>query len=164
MMERYFMPGPVREKLYKGMASFENLSLAWTRIRSGQNLQYKQHYRDLFLAYGLAEERNLELLSKRLLGGSYTPSPPLRFYVPKSTGLHRPLTFLHLDDLIFYQAIANVVAEKLGPQRAPVENVVVFSNLLNHDSYSIFFFKQWRRAYRQYRHAIKRSYSRGAPW
>lgn len=158
------MGGSGREKLFKRMASPENLSLAWTRIRSGLSRQYKRHYRDLFDAYGLAEERNLDVLSKRLLGGSYSPSPPLRFYVPIPSGLHRPVTYLRLDDLIVYQAIANVVAEKIGPRRAEVEKTVVFSNLLNHDPASVFFFEDWRRSYQRFRQAIKRSYSRGAPW
>lgn len=96
------------------MSSENNLKLAWLRLKTGQNIQYKNYYRNLFVAYELTRKENIKRLSERLKGGSYQPSGVLKFYLPKSSGLQRPITFLHLDDLIVYQAFTNVAAKKFS--------------------------------------------------
>ncbi|HEC92801.1 MAG TPA: hypothetical protein ENI51_07420, partial [Candidatus Atribacteria bacterium] len=136
------------DKLYEKMSSVRNLELAWMRLKTGQNIQYKKYYRNLFLAYELTEKENIKRLSERLLGGSYKPSSILRFYLPKFSGLQRPITFLHLDDLIVYQALANVIADKFSNARKNVEFGNVFSNVLNRNKETkIFFFKRWQEGY-----------------
>jgi hypothetical protein len=153
------------DALYKKMSSLSNLELAWARLKTAQNLYYKNYYRNLFLAYELNAKDNLRQLSKRLMGGSYDPSSILRFYIPKNSGLHRPITFLHLDDQIVYQAIANIIAEKLWQQRLEVQGVTTFSNLFNlSGKRSIFFFHSWQDGYRRYLKRIKELYSQGNTW
>ncbi|MCE7697640.1 MAG: hypothetical protein K8E24_001915 [Methanobacterium paludis] len=94
---------------YNEFSSVDNLELAWMRIKSdSSNVSYKNYYRNLFSAYETTSKENLKVLSKRLQGHSYRPSDILRFYVPKQSGLHRPFTFLHLDDMIVYQAFGNI--------------------------------------------------------
>jgi hypothetical protein len=151
--------------LYKRMNSEKNLELAWLSLHTGQNIQYKNYYRNLFVAYELTGKENIRRLSERLKGGSYQPSGVLKFYLPKSSGLQRPITFLHLDDLIVYQAFANVIAKKFNKEKEKVESRNVFSNILNRNSNTnIFFFKKWQEGYRKFTKKIKEYYDDGNKW
>jgi hypothetical protein len=153
------------DKLYKNMCSEKNLKLAWSRLNTGQNIQYKNYYRNLFVAYEITEKQNLKRLSERLKGGSYKPSGVLRFYLPKFSGLQRPITFLHLDDLIVYQAFANVVAKKFSKEKERVEFKNVFSNTINRNkNSSIFFLKKWQEGYGKFISKIKEYYNDGNRW
>lgn len=153
------------DKLYKRMSSEKNLELAWLRLHTGQNIQYKNYYRNLFVAYELTKKENIRRLSERLEGGSYEPSRVLRFYLPKFSGLQRPITFLHLDDLIVYQALANIIAKKFNKEKERVEFRNVFSNILNRNSNTnIFFFKKWQEGYGKFIKKIKEYYNDGNKW
>ena len=76
------------------LANRRNLELAWRRITTGGNHQYKRLYRSLYYAYEVALDANLRDLRQRLLGGTFTPRHPERIYLPKVSGLHRPLALL----------------------------------------------------------------------
>ncbi|MBI5640803.1 MAG: RNA-directed DNA polymerase [Nitrospirae bacterium] len=153
------------DALYKKLYSYKNLDLAWSRIKTAQNIQYKNYYRSLFLSYELSKVENLHKLSERLKGKSFSPSRILRFYLPKSTGLHRPLSFLFLDDMILYQAMVNIIADKFSDKRLVVENENVYSNILNRDEdKNLFFFKKWQEGYSKFRNAIKTYFIGGAKW
>lgn len=65
------------------LASRRNLELAWRRITTGGNYQYKQLYRSLYYAYEVALDANLRDLRQRLLGGAFEARHPERIYVPK---------------------------------------------------------------------------------
>lgn len=153
------------DNLYEKFSSTRNLELAWMRLKTGQNNQYKKYYRTLFLAYELTEKENIKRLSERLRGGSYRPSSILRFYQPKPSGLQRPITLLHLDDLIVYQAMANVIADKFNERKKDVEFKNVFSNVLNRNKETkIFFFKRWQEGYGKFIKYIKEYYNDGNIW
>lgn len=147
------------------MYSIRNLELAWMRIKTGQNIFYKNYYRSLFSVYELAKEQNLHTLHQRLKGGSYKPSESIKFYIPKPSGLHRPITFLHIDDLIVYQAIANIIAKKFSEQREQVEFTNVFSYVLNRNRRKdIFLFKKWQEGYIKFLKKIKYYFNSGNIW
>ena len=153
------------DKLYKRMSSEKNLELAWLRLHTGQNIQYKNYYRNLFVAYELTKKENIKKLSERLKGGSYQPSRVLRFYLPKLSGLQRPITLLYLDDLIVYQALVNIIAEKFNKEKERVEFKSAFSNILNRNRRTnIFFFKKWQEGYRRFIRKIKEYYDDGNKW
>lgn len=153
------------DKLYSKLSSVENLNLAWMRIKTAQNIQYKNYYRNLFFAYELNKDKNIQILSERLRGGAYKSTEITRFYIPKHSGLHRPISFLYLDDLIVYQAISNIIAEKFHKKRVVVENKNVFSNIytknINND---IFFFQKWQDNYKNYLKKIKYYYKNKNQW
>jgi len=153
------------DRLYKKLSTIKNIKLGWSRLKTSQNIQYKNYYREMFLAYELKKDKNLKILSDRLKGYSYKPQKILKFYIPKSTGLHRPITFLQLDDLIVYQVIANVIADRFSEKRKKVENIYVFSNILNRDkNKSIFLFEKWRKGYQKFIRKIKYYYNNGNIW
>ena len=50
------------------LASKRNLELAWRRITTGGNFQYKRLYRQIYYAYEVALDANLADLRQRLIG------------------------------------------------------------------------------------------------
>lgn len=144
-------------------ASKKNLELAWRRITTGGNYQYKRLYRSVYNAYEVALEQNLSDLRQRLLGGSFEARHPERIYVPKASGLHRPLALLNIEDQIVLQAFANLAAQRMQKKRAPLQFKVVFSNILEKAD-SIFFFRRWQDTYGAFQRRIKRHYAGGMRW
>ncbi len=82
------------------IATRPNLQLAWRRITTGSNHQYKRYFRHLYSAYELALDENLKDLRVRLLSRTWRPHAADRVYLPKASGLQGPLTLLHIEDQI----------------------------------------------------------------
>ena len=132
------------------LISLRNLDLAWSRILTAKNHQHKRMFRHLYSAYEPGRRANLLLLHEKLKGG-WKATHPIRVFMPKKSGLLRPLTLLPLDDQIVFQAIANQIAKQMFDRRREVEGRVVFSNCLNPDAESIFFLQDWQSTYRQFK-------------
>lgn len=145
---------------FNELSTMSNLELAWRRITTGGNYQYKRFFRDLYLAYEVALKDNLKNLQERIRGDALTASAPERIYVPKSSGLHRPLSLLLIEDQIILQAFANLAAKKLQKRRAPLQFRVVFSNIFQKPD-SIFFFRRWQETYAAFQRAIRKYYDAG---
>ena len=145
------------------LTSTRNLTLAWRRITTGRNIQYKRFFRPLYQAYESGHEENLARLSRRL-GGSWHPDPPTRVYLPKPSGLQRPITLLGIEDQIVLQAVANLFADQLRRRRSRVERTVVFSNILNDPGQPDFFVQDWRQTYADFRTQCAHYYYGGFRW
>lgn len=141
----------------------ENLTLAWRRIGTATNHQYKRIFRDLYTAYELAASENLRRLHARLRG-NWQPTPPERIYLPKPSGLQRPLSLLHLEDQIVQQALANVFAKRLLVRRRGVELRYVFSSILAPAPNSIFFLRDWQDTYRKFQDTCRKHFRSGYRW
>lgn len=151
--------------LYQKSYDIKNLSLAWKRLQTAINLPYKNFYRHLFLAYELNLDKNIKILHEKLKGNSYQPSDIMRFYIPKKSGLHRPISFLHLEDLIVYQAFGNVILDKFRNELESVQYKSVFSNKINsNDKRNIFLFDNWRTSYSLFKLQVKNLYEQGYKW
>lgn len=148
---------------FSDLASRANLRLAWRRITTGSNLQYKRLFRSLYLAYEVALDANLLDLRERLIGGAFTPRHPERFYVPKASGLHRALGLLNIEDQIVLQALANLAARRVQARRAPLQFRAVFSNILTKPD-NIYFFRRWQNTYRAFQERIRSHYDNGRRW
>lgn len=145
------------------LISFGNLDLAWSRITTAKNLQHKRMFRHLYNAYEPGRKANLQLLHERLKGG-WKPTSPIRMYLPKASGLLRPLTLLALDDQIVLQAIANQVAKQMFKRRRAVENRLVFSSCQNSNPDSIFFLQDWQRTYHGFKLRLTKHLAGGNRW
>lgn len=145
------------------LASQPNLALAWRRITTGTNLQYKNFFRHLYLSYEAGLESNLRDLRDRLRSGAFIATPPERIYIPKASGLHRPISLLALEDQIVLQAFANLAAKQQFPRRAPLQYQNVFSNILSKPD-SIFFFRRWQETYRAFQKRVRRNFDSGLVW
>ena len=148
---------------YRSLISMQNLELAWRRITTGRNLQYKRIYRPLYYAYEVAHKENLKYLHERLLG-NWKPNSPDRIYIPKPSGLQRPLTLLGIEDQIVFQAVANAFAKKLFEKRKKVENKCVFSNILNEPKNSKFFLRDWHETYYHFQKKCVEYFESGKRW
>ncbi len=140
-----------------------NLKLAWLRISTGRNLQHKRFFRHLYGAYEAGLDANLSLLHEKLSGG-WKATPPIRIYLPKPSGLLRPLTLLSLEDQIVLQAVANKVASHLFQRRKKVERRLVFSNCLESNVNSIFFLQDWRSTYSGFKAKLETHLKSGNRW
>ncbi len=92
------------------------------------------------------------------------PQAPSKIYVPKPSGLQRPITLLCIEDQIVLQAIANIFARKLMDQRRRLENKCIFSNIIQNDHNSIFFLQDWRFSYTKFQAKIKEHFDAGFRW
>lgn len=145
------------------LISLANLELAWSRILTAKNHQHKRMFRHLYYAYEPGRRANLRLLHEKLKGG-WKATHPIRVFMPKKSGLLRPLTLLSLDDQIVLQAIANQIAKQMFDRRREVEGRLVFSNCLNPNRESIFFLQDWRSTYHQFKSRLDRHLYVGNRW
>jgi len=137
-----------------------NFELAWRRITRGSNREYKRFFSHLYPSYRIALRTNLLDLIGDIKAGHYQPSPTTRVYLPKSSGILRPMTLLCLNDQIAYQAIVNVVANEFYRALRPFYEVKTFGALFAGRN-SPFFYRPWRRCYRKFNSAITKAYSFG---
>ena len=149
---------------FEGLVSQKNLLLAWRRIRTGQNLSYKHYFRRVYDAYEVGLEHNIKDLHERLIGRSYIPKPANRIYVPKVSGLQRPITLLSIEDQIVYQAIANIFAMKLSGWIKRAKTKGALSCRLQRKADSIFFLVDWRLSYREFVNRLKSDFQKGYTW
>src|SRR5258708_38433486 len=84
-------------------------------------------------------------------------------YVPRNSGLHRPVSLLVMEGQIVLHAFASLAAKRLPARRAPLQFKVVFSNILQRDD-SIFFFKRWQETYAAFQRRIRKHYGDGLRW
>ncbi len=138
-----------------------NLLLAFDRLLTNPESTYKNFFRNTYSAYGLASEKNIEVLRQKLKAG-YLPMPTLRTFMPKSNGLSRMYLLMSIEDQIVYQAYANVLAEALVaiPQIKRRYKRSVFGNLYSNAD-SKFFYQKWQDSYKAYTKAIIRAYKSG---
>lgn len=149
---------------FEDLVSEKNLLLAWRRIRTGKNLAYKQYFRRVYDAYEVGLGQNIKDLHARLVGRSYKPKPANRIYVPKASGLQRPITLLTIEDQIVYQAITNIFAVKLGVRIRKAIKKGAISNRIQSRVNSIFFLVDWHISYREFIKKLKDNFHSGYNW
>ena len=143
------------------VAKHSNLALAYTRILTNPESTYKNFFRDTYSIYGMASEKNIALLQKRVKAG-YLPTQSIRVFMPKANGLNRMYTLLSIEDQIVYQAYANILAKSLTsiPGITKRYKKSVFGNLCT-PSESEFFYQRWQDSYKAYTKAIIRAFQKG---
>lgn len=149
---------------WETLVSTQNLKLAWRRLNTARNLQYKRFFRPLFLVYESAANDNLRELHRRLAAHVWQPNHCERIYLPKPSGLQRPLSLLGIEDQIVLQCIANVFARKLRAKRSRVELQSVFSNILTEPGDSIFFTERWQVTYGKFQEKCREHFAAGYRW
>ena len=149
---------------WSSLISKQNLMLAWRRINTGRNLQYKRFFREAYLVYESAVDDNLRELRQTLKAGMWAPTHATRIYLPKPSGLQRPLSLLAIEDQILLQAISNIFAKKLRTKRERVELSTVFSNKLAAKDNSIFFTERWQETYGAFQKKCVSIFDDGYRW
>ena len=149
---------------WESLISTQNLKLAWRRINTGTNLQYKRFFREAYWVYESAADKHIKQLHSDLAAKSWQPEYATRLYLPKPSGLQRPLSLLGIEDQILLQAIANLFAKKLYAKRQRVELKTVFSNKLSKPKGSIFFMERWQKTYRSFQKKCIDVFDKGYVW
>ena len=148
---------------FENLISKKNLLLAWRRITSSNDARYKAFFRHIFEAYELSFEKNIDDLRRRLKNGEYIAQTPIRFYVPKPSGLQRPLTLLAIEDQIILQALTNLFAEKVREKRNKLSGKHIYSNKLGKKD-SPFFLEKWQLGFSQLKRNLKSKFKDGYVW
>jgi hypothetical protein len=99
--------------VFKQVYDIRNITRAYRWALSTSDPRYKNYFREGYAAYALATALNLRLLARQIKEGRFTPSHASKVYLPKASGILRPISLPTIDDQIAYQACVNVVAEKL---------------------------------------------------
>lgn len=133
--------------------SKDNLHRAWRRLRMNSEATYKNYFRHIYKAFSIAATEQLLDLRDRLKSDLFSATRPTRLQFPKKSGLLRPWSLMPMEDQVVYQAMANVVADKLHPRIRHRYHRTVFGNLYAGKN-SDFFFQDWRIAYRGYTDAM----------
>src|SRR5262245_8689417 len=124
----------------------DNLKRAWRWVRTNPDRSYKAYFRSLYGNYAVAGEALLEHLRDRLTRSIYEPAHACKLFFPKPSGVLRPYTLLTVEDQIVYQALVNVVAEKLYPKVRSRYLVNVFGHLYAGKT-SLWFYRRWQKGY-----------------
>jgi len=138
----------------------DNLRRAWRWLNTNPDALYKNYFRHIYRAYAISAESNLDELHKRLVKGTFQPTHATKLYFPKKSGIQRTYTLLTVEDQIVYQALANVVAERLLPKVGKRYYKEVFGNLYAGQR-SVFFYRDWRKGYKIFGDAIRKVYTQG---
>lgn len=149
---------------WNSLISTSNLKLAWLRINTGTNLQYKRFFRESYLVYDSAADVHIRQLHKDLAARAWQPKYATKVYLPKPSGLQRPLSLLGIEDQILLQSIANHYARKMYSKRQKVELKTVFSNKLARPRDSIFFVESWKITYSAFQETCTDLFKSGYEW
>ena len=150
------------EKVLEVYFSPENLKLAYYRVLCWPERMVKD--RIGIYAFGVNLEINLLSFSQKILSGNYKPQRGFKFYEPKSSGTQRTKTLLFVEDALVYQAIANVIGQRVYPHLSETENFVYGSiltpevlkgtNLLTETNPNYFFFRFWKSLYNKFKESV----------
>jgi len=140
--------------------SVSNLKRAWLWTTTNTEVRFKNYFRHIYRAYSLAPNKNLDHLRGRLIGESYQPTHATKIFFPKKSGVLRPYSLLAVEDQIVYQALANVVADRMLRRVMGRYLKSVFGHLYA-GKRSRFFYRDWRDGYSAFSRAIEKAYHDG---
>ena len=143
--------------------SYGNLELAWARVRASTDRAYKGYFRELYAAYASSDVSLLKHLQDRLSRNIYQPEDVCKIYLPKPSGVLRPISLLSIEDQIVYQALSNVVAEHLAPHVRKRYNHEVFGHQYA-GSAGPWFYRKWTNGYRAFNAASRAAFDGGFVW
>lgn len=140
--------------------SITNLKKAWKRITRSHEAYYKGYFRHIYRAYEISADNNLKDLRARLLNNTYQPAHAIKIYLPKKSGLQRVYTLLSVEDQIVYQALVNIVAEKLAPKMRSRYFKEVFGHVYA-GSNSLYFYRDWKIGHEKFSSSIRKVFKQG---
>lgn len=148
---------------FDDLISYENIYIAFKRLQTTSRDYYKNLYWNDLYNFGLDLEKNINTLIHLLKEDLYKPNKSYKIYFPKSTGLVRPISVLNFIDLLVYQAIVNLLAEKFYKSFHSYYNHFVFGNIYNktNNENKIFFYKHWKQQWKKYENLTKQHYNDG---
>ncbi len=117
--------------------------------------------REAYREFEVVKDTLINQVYIELRNGTYTPSEACKFFTPKPSGGLRTYTLLTIKDQLVFQALINIVAEKLYPQIKSRYYKKVFGNLYSGNSNSIWFYKKWSDGYHGFNNAARKAFKEG---
>ena len=140
-----------------------NFALAWDRLLRSTEPTFKWHWRPSAAIASTIAPKLLDRLRKEVKAGTFHPDHVCLFSEPKPSGLLRHKSILSVGDLLAYQAIVNVIADRLYPKIKSRYGVSVFGNLYSGPK-SQFFMRDWRISYQAFNNANRKAFASGTVW
>ena len=150
-------------KQYDDFLSKDNFLLAYARVKTAPRNDYKEFYYRDFDAFEYFLDDNIAQLIHEIKEGIFAPTDCEKYYMPKKNNLARPITLLSLTDLIVYQAISNIIADKVFNKLSKYFNVHIYGNIFktSNDPEPIFFFQKWKDQWKRYNNQKRIFYKNG---
>lgn len=142
---------------------YSNLQKAWGWIKSNPDRLYKSYFREIYSGYAVAEENLLKHLENKLNRGIYEPQNSIKIFTPKPSGILRPYTLISIEDQIVYQAIANVIAEKINLKKNTNKHIKIYGHLYA-GANSTWFYKKWSDGYNSFNTSSIDAFNEGRIW
>jgi hypothetical protein len=164
IMQNHFnfnLPDPEFTSASKILISSENFRLAWERVRYFDRPDSKDWIG--LKVFASNRDYNLEILGESVRNRTFQPSFPEIKFFPKPSLTLRPMAILPIKDRIVYQAIANVIAEKLRSQISIVSNRQSFANVLKPQK-SIPPFEPWKVQYNNFQNEFGKLVEQDCTW
>lgn len=137
-----------------------NLERGWRWILSNPDASYKGYFRSLYANFGVASTELLKDLSDRLHRRIYEPAASCKLFLPKPTGILRPYSLLTVEDQIVYQALINIIAERLYREVKHRYRREVFGHLYAGRSGN-WFYQKWQKSYAAFNNASREAFAAG---
>jgi hypothetical protein len=137
-----------------------NLDRAWRWIRNNPDPTYKRYCSEFYSRFAVADDLIIDDLQQRLQRGFYEPSHSCKFLIPKKSGILRPYSILTVEDQIVYQALVNVIAERLAPKARNSYLTQTFGHIYAGKT-SQWFYRRWNDGYKAFNQATRAAFNRG---
>lgn len=147
----------------KKALSPSNFTLAWERLLRAGEPAHKWYWRSSAALSSTIIPTVSRRLRKNLNEGHFHPDHVCIYSHPKPSGLLRHKSILSIGDLLVYQAIVNIVADKVYTRTRDRQGKSVFGNLYAGPK-SQYFFIDWRDCYRQFNEANRAAFAEGYRW
>jgi hypothetical protein len=145
--------------------NIDNFKLAFIRLKTASKSLYKTIYMEDLRIFSFYLDDNIEMLIYNIKNDIYKPQKGHKIYIPKKDNLVRPLTMLNFIDMLVYQALLNVIADKTHDLISPYYNKTLFANYVNPSTAKgnnkNFFYQSWKRRWKNYNKISKGHFNNG---
>ena len=151
------------ESLWSKFADYDNFLLAWQRTVNVSSRMVQDKLGMEAFAHNLQD--NLENLVQQVKAEDfpYLPLADHKVYVPKPSTTLRTMSLMAVPDVIVYQALVNIIADRSHPYLVSHENEHVLGNLYA-GSGKRWMLKRWKRQYIRFIERVEKMYHIGNPW
>ncbi len=153
----------LNQSLWDNFATYDNFLLAWQRTVNTTSRMIRDELGMKVFAHNL--QTNLEYLVQQVKAKDfpYKPLADHKVYVPKPSTTLRTMSLMAVPDVIVYQALVNVIADKAYSYLVTHENQCVLGNIYAGPG-KRWMLRPWKKQYTRFVNCIENLYHAGNPW
>lgn len=148
---------------YTRLMSSQNVNLAWDRLERAREPSFKWYWRPSLIVARKAKNVIIKRIRNQLKNYAFQPDGACIFSEPKPSTLLRHKAILTIGDHNVYQAIANVIADKLIGKTGHLYLKNIFGNLYSGPRKK-FFLQKWEIGYDAFNQANREAFSKNQKW